>query len=151
MTLLQKIYNFFKKQKQEEMTTNHALDAIRSGINQATIPAVLTSYSQPHVLQQRMKEANLTHGDRVKADISPVRLESNFGKMVMYFCPAQTISVHKKLEAGDGGSIPCEAIIEGFQLPANIKSGLYDLKNVELFSNGTMQVIAGPNTVFEAI
>lgn len=112
---------------------------------------VITSYSQPHVLQQRMKEEKLTHGDRVKADISPVRLESIFSKMVMYFCPMNTINVHEKLEHGDGKSLPCEAIIEGLAVPATLRPGLYNLKNVELFSNGTLQVIATADTMFEAV
>jgi len=114
-------------------------------------PVVLTSYSQPHVLQQRMKEEKLTHGDRVTANISPVRLESNFGKMIMYFCPMQSIEITNRLAQGDGGSIPSEAIIDGFNVPSNFKPGLYELKNVELFSNGTMQVLATENTVFEAV
>jgi len=109
---------------------------------------VITSYSQPHVLQQRMKEERLTHGDRVTANVTPVRLESNFGKMVMYFCPMVSIDVTEKITAGDGGSLPCEAIIKGFEVPKNMRPGLYELKNVELYSNGTMQVIAKANTEF---
>lgn len=114
-------------------------------------PVVITSYSQPHVLQQRMKEEKLTHGERVTANISPVRLESNFGKMVMYFCPVQAIEVLNKMEPGDGGAIPCEAILDGITVPANIKPGLFKLKKAQLFSNGTMQVIATSETEFEAI
>lgn len=114
-------------------------------------PVVITSYSQPHVLQQRMKEEKLTHGDRVTANLSPVRLESNFGKMIMYFCPMQGIEVTNHIEKGDGLSIPPEAIIEGIVVPANFKPGLYILKNVELYSNGTMQVLATANTAFEAV
>lgn len=118
---------------------------------QQSTPVVITSYSQPHVLQQRMKEERLAHGDRVTADLNPVRLESNFGKMVMYFCPVQSINVHEKLEVGDGRNIPPEATIEGISVPDNMKPGLYNLKNVQLFSNGTMQVIATADTIFEAV
>jgi hypothetical protein len=114
----------------------------------ATTPVVITSYSQSHVLQHRMKEEKLTHGQRVIANISPVRLESNFGKMVMYFCPLQSIAVTKTITAGDGGSIPSEAILENVKVPQGFKPGLYEMKNVELFSNGHMQVIAGKKTEF---
>lgn len=116
-------------------------------------PIVLTSYSQPHVLQQRMKEAKLTHGETVKGDIGPVRLESSFGKMVLYFCAAQGIEIKERVTNGDGGSIPPDAILKGFDelIPKSKKPGLYMLKEVTLFSNGTMQVIAGKDTVFEAI
>jgi hypothetical protein len=118
---------------------------------QKLFPVVLTSYSQPHVLQQRMKEAKLTHGQTIKGDIFPVRLEVNFGKMVMYFCPAQDIIINERVTDGDGGAIPGEAILKGFEnvVPGNTTPGLYTLKNVNLFSNGTMQVIAGDDTVFE--
>lgn len=113
-----------------------------------TTPVVLTAYSQPHVLQQRMKEEKLTHGETVTANLSPVRLEANFGKMVMYFCPVQTINVLEKVTPGDGGALPAEAILENIVVPGNFKPGLYDLKNVKLFSNGTMQVIATADTEF---
>lgn len=110
---------------------------------------ILTYYSQPHVLQQRMKEEKLTHGDRVIADISPVRLEQNAaGKMVMYFCPMQNIVIKERIENGDGAAIPAEAIINGFAVSENLPSGLYTLKNVELFSNGTMQVNVMGNSEF---
>lgn len=112
-------------------------------------PVVITSYSQPHVLQQRMKEEKLSHGDRVITNISPVRLESNFGKMVIYFCPMQTIDVCEKMEVGDGGSLPAEATIYDVNVPADMKPGLYTMKNVQLFSNGTLQVIATADTKFE--
>lgn len=115
---------------------------------QKSTPVVITSYSQPHVLQQRMKEEKLTHGQTVTANLSPVRLESNFGKMVMYFCPMQNIEVINEITPGDGGSIPHEAIIVDFNIPAGTKPGLYTLENATLFSNGTMQVIANKDTVF---
>lgn len=112
-------------------------------------PVVITSYSQPHVLQQRMHENKLKHGDRVTATLSPVRIESNFGKFVMYFCPMVDMDVTDKLEAGDGASLPAEATIYDFSVPADFKPGLYTLKNAEIFSNGTLQVIAKEDTIFE--
>jgi hypothetical protein len=134
---MQTIYNFFINKKTRKMQDKQQV--------------VLTSYSQHHVLQQRMREERLTHGERVTANIAPIRLESNFGKMVMYFCPLQCIEVTERISAGDGGSIPAEAILEGFEIPKNLHPGLYELKNVELYSNGKMQVIANENTVFAAI
>lgn len=119
--------------------------------SEKSTPVVITSYSQPHVLQQRMSEEKLTHGERVTANISPVRLESSIGKMVMYFCPLQSIDITRRIEAGDGGRLPAEAMIDGLKVPADIKPGLYELKNVELYSNGTMQVNATADTCFEAI
>ena len=112
-------------------------------------PIVISSYSQPHVLQQKMKEEKLTHGETVVANISPVRLETDQGKMVMYFCPMKSIEVLKTISNGDGGSLPAQALIEGLAVPENLKPGLYKLKNVVLSSNGTMQVKATADTIWE--
>ena len=116
-----------------------------------SIPVFITQYSQPHVLQQRMKEAHLTHGQTVRGDISPVRLEASFGKMVLYFCPAHGITVNEQITPGDGGPIPPEAILEGVVVPGTFTPGYYHLKNAKFFSNGTMQLIADENTIFEEI
>lgn len=116
-----------------------------------TTPVVITSYSQPHVLQQRMKEEMLTHGETVTANISPVRLENAYGKMVMYFCPMQTIEVLKQTTPGDGGNIPIQAIVDGLAVPDNQKPGLYTLKNVQISSNGSIQVTATSKTEWEVV
>jgi len=112
----------------------------------------LTSYSQPHVLRQRMKEEQMTHGETVTAHISPVRLERNFhGEAVLYFCPLQKIEVLSSITAGDGGTLPADATLEGFSIPKEYKPGLYKLCNVQITSNGTMQVKATGNTTWEKI
>lgn len=110
---------------------------------------VLTHYSQPHVLQHRMNEANLKHGDTVIANISPVRIESCFGKAVMYFCPIQNIEVVNKIEEGDGLPLPDQATLKNIEIPSSLKPGLYNIINATLFSNGTLQIIANENTEFE--
>ena len=112
-------------------------------------PVVITSYSQPNVLQQRMKEEKLTHGETVTANLSPVRLENAYGKMVMYFCPMKNIEVLETVANGDGESLPAEAKVEGLNIPNNFKAGFYNLKNVTLTSNGTMQVRATDKTFWE--
>jgi len=114
-------------------------------------PVALSHYSQPHVLQQRMKEANLSHGETVTANLSPVRLERNFGHTIMYFCPMNNIEVIDRITPGDGGSIPPDAKVIDLNIPADLKPGLYELQNVKLFSNGTMQVIATEETQFKVL
>jgi len=108
-----------------------------------------TSSAQPHVLQEKMQEKKLSHGETVTATISPVRLESAWGKMALYFCPMQTIDVAETITPGDGGDIPSDVIVEGLTVPGEHKSGLYTMKNVKLSSNGTIQVIATAETIFE--
>jgi hypothetical protein len=120
-------------------------------------PVLVTSYSQPHVLQHYMKEKDLSHGDRVIADIGPVRLESHpfHGsaniKPVIYFCPIQSIDIKTRLNDGDGGTLPVEATLNGIRMGEGMAPGLYMLRNVELYSNGTLQVNATAKTEFESI
>jgi hypothetical protein len=114
-------------------------------------PVVITSYSQPHVLQQRMKEEKLTHGETVTANISPVRLENAYGKMVLYFCPMKSIEVLQTHICGDGGNLPAEAKVEGLSVPDGHEPGYYTLKNVIVSSNGTMQVRATDETIWERV
>jgi len=114
-------------------------------------PVVITSYSQPHVLQQKMKEEQMTHGETVTANLSPVRLENAQGKMILYFCPMKTIEVLHTVNSGDGGALPAEAKVEGLTVPDGYEPGHYTLKNVTLTSNGTMQVKATEETVWERV
>lgn len=108
-----------------------------------------TAYSQPHVLQQRMQEEKLTHGETVMASISPVRLDREPEGMVLYFCPMKTIEVQQTMTSGDGGAIPGQVLVEGLKVPADYKPGYYTLKNVVLSSNGTIQVKATADTIWE--
>jgi len=112
-------------------------------------PVTISYYSQQDVLQQRMREEKLTHGQTVTANLSPVRLEFSFGKVTMYFCPMRTIQVLENINDGDGGRIPPDAIVEELNIPKNYKSGLYNLENVILTSNGTMQIKATDKTTWE--
>ena len=120
-------------------------------MEQTTQEVLVNPYSQPHVLQQRMREEKLTHGEIVRADLSPVRLEHHpeSGKTYMYFCPMHLIDVVEKVSPGDGGSLPAEATLKGIVIDKVLTPGLYTLKNVTLFSNGTLQVIANEDTKFE--
>ena len=114
-------------------------------------PVVITAHSQPHVLHQRMREEKMTHGKTVTANLSPVRLENAYGRMVLYFCPMKTIEVLHTINEGDGGSLPAEAKIEGLTVPTGLEGGYYTLKNVTLSSNGTMQVRATEETAWELV
>ena len=112
-------------------------------------PVTITSFSQPHVLQTRMKEEKLSHGGTVKANLSPVRLEMNLGSVIMYFCPMKSLQVLEIVAEGDGGNIPVQAKIEGLSVPVGYKPGLYELENIELTSNGTIQVKATEKTTWK--
>jgi hypothetical protein len=120
-----------------------------------TVPAVISCYSQAHVLRYRMEEQNMTHGQNVIANLYGVRLESYPDGKFMYFCPTQEITILEKIEDGDGGRIPEELTIHGpkgegtpFEIPVHVTSGLYEVRNVRLYSNGTIQVHATSDTEF---
>jgi hypothetical protein len=114
--------------------------------SQSSSPVTITSFSQPHVLQTRMKEEKLSHGGTVRASMSPVRLDMHHDGVVMYFCPMKDLQVLEVLAEGDGASIPAQAKIEGLSVPADFKSGLYELEHIELTSNGTILVKATEKT-----
>jgi hypothetical protein len=114
-------------------------------------PVGITAYSQSNVLQQRMRDEKMTHGQTVRANLSPVRLEMSYGGMIMYFCPMRSIEVLETLNRGDGGSLPDEAKVGDLRIPDRFRPGLYTLKNVTLSSNGTMQVNATSKTTWEAV
>jgi hypothetical protein len=114
-------------------------------------PVTITSFSQPHVLQTKMKEEKLSHGGTVKANLSPVRLDMDHGAVVLYFCPMKTLEVLEVMSDGDGAAIPMQAKIEGLSIPSEYKSGFYQLRNVELTSNGTIQVKPTNKTTWEFI
>jgi hypothetical protein len=61
----------------------------------------------------------------------------------------KTIEVLKTVTAGDGGSLPGQAHVEGLTVPDDLKPGFYNLKNVTLTSNGKMQVKATNQTIWE--
>jgi hypothetical protein len=98
-----------------------------------------------------MREEKMTHGQTVKANLSPVRLEMSYGRMIMYFCPMKSIEVLKTVSDGDGGSLPPEARVADLSIPNCFRPGLYTLKNVTLTSNGTMQVTATKETAWEPV
>lgn len=123
----------------------------RSAEKERTAPVTVTSYSQPHVLQQKMKEEKLTHGETITANISPVRLENAQGRMILYFCPMKTIEILQTVTPGDGGAIPGQAVVEGLAVPENANGGFYALKNVKISSNGSIQVIATEETTWEMV
>ena len=111
----------------------------------------VTAYSQPHVLHNRMKEEKMSHGGSVKANLSPIRLDMDKGNVVMYFCPMKELKILEVISEGDGDNIPASVKVEGLNIPSDFKAGFYELENVELTSNGTIQVKATERTTWKFI
>ncbi|HEU5291922.1 MAG TPA: hypothetical protein VFU05_14830 [Cyclobacteriaceae bacterium] len=124
---------------------------IKSAQPQREFPreVIITAASQPNVLQRRMQEKKLTHGETIMASMSPVRLEVGDEKMALFFCPMNSLEIIETIAPGDGTELPGTVVVSGLQVPADFKPGMYSLKNVKLSSNGTMQVIATEKTTWE--
>ena len=109
--------------------------------------ARVTSYSQSERLRERMGQAEVRHGQEIRADLPGIRVEA-MGRSwfsdrpsrngVVFFCTMGPITVRETTTPGDGGPLPSNAIVEGLNVPAE---GIYDLKDVLVQSNGDLRVI----------
>ena len=109
--------------------------------------ARVTSYSQSERLRERMTQAEVRHGQEIRADLPGIRVDAmgrNWltGKPsrngVVFFCTMGPITVRETTTPGDGGPLPSNVILEGLEIPAE---GTYDLKDVLVQSNGDLRVI----------
>ena len=109
--------------------------------------ARVTSYSQSHRLRERMAQAQVEHGQEIRADLPGIRVgatgrnwftgrPSRSGEV--FFCTMGPITVRETTTPGDGGPLPSNVILEGLEIPAE---GTYDLKDVLVQSNGDLRVI----------
>jgi hypothetical protein len=109
--------------------------------------ARVTSYSQSHRLRERMAQAEVGHGQEIRADLPGIRVgatgrnwftgrPSRNGEV--FFCTMGPITIRETTTPGDGGPLPSNVILEGLVVPAE---GTYDLKHVLVQSNGDLRVI----------
>jgi hypothetical protein len=109
--------------------------------------ARVTAYSQSHRLRERMAEADVRHGQEVRADVRGVRVEGvspgwlrrrEGPKGDVFFCTMGAVQVRRVSIEGDGGPLPEATVLEGLQVPVE---GTYDLINVLVRSNGDLRLI----------
>jgi hypothetical protein len=109
--------------------------------------ARVTSYSQSERLRERMAQAEVRHGQEIRADLPGIRVEAMgrtwfSGKPsrhgVVFFCTMGPITIRETTTPGDGAPLPSNVILEGLEIPAE---GIYDLKDVLVQSNGDLRVI----------
>ncbi|HKG33556.1 MAG TPA: hypothetical protein VKB22_07480 [Gemmatimonadales bacterium] len=109
--------------------------------------ARVTSYSQSERLRERMVQAEVRHGQEIRADLPGIRVEAMgrnwfIGKPsrhgVVFFCTMGPITIRETTTPGDGGPLPSNVILEGLEIPAE---GIYNLKDVLVQSNGDLRVI----------
>ena len=109
--------------------------------------ARVTAYSQSHRLRERMAEADVRHGQEVRADVRGVRVQlaspgwigrRDIVKGDVFFCTMGPVEVRRVSIEGDGGPLPEDTILEGLRVPVE---GPYDLINVLIRSNGDLRLI----------
>ena len=116
----------------------------------------VTAQSQSHRLRERMAEAQVRHGQEIRADLRGVRVEVTpaawYGgrekvRADVFFCTMGPVHVRRVAIEGDGGSLPERAVVEGLQVA---HEGTYDLLNVLVRSNGDLRLIMDDASRVEA-
>jgi hypothetical protein len=107
--------------------------------------ARVTAQSQSYRLRERMQEANISHGQEIRADLPNVRVLALAGgaEAQTLFCNMGPIRVKEILNRGDQGPLPTEVTLEGLQVPA---SGVYDILNALVGSNGNLRLVVDDQT-----
>ena len=102
--------------------------------------ARVTAQSQSFRLVERMQEANVRHGQEVRADLVNVRVLSfaESGQAQVRFCEMGPIRVREVLGAGDEIPLPSEVFVEGLDVHAG---GMFEILNARLSSNGAIRLV----------
>jgi hypothetical protein len=114
--------------------------------------ARVTAYSQADRLRERMEQAEVRHGQEIRADLPGIRvtaLSRNWftgrptGKAEVFFCTMGPIRVREVKAAGDGTPLPSNVIVQGLEVTGD---GTYDLIDALVQSNGDLRVIVDSAT-----
>ena len=114
--------------------------------------ARVTGYSQVERLRERVEQAEVRHGQEIRADLPGIRvlaLARNFftakdkRKGEVLFCTMGPIRVRKMTEPGDGLPLPTKVVVEGLDVPS---AGTYDLLDALVQSNGDLRLIVDDAT-----
>ena len=102
--------------------------------------AGVTLQSQSFRLRERMQEANISHGQEIRADLSNIRVVAlaGGGEGQALFCTMGPIRVRATLNRGDGGPLPTDVTLEGLRVTG---PGTYDILNAMVSSNGNLRLV----------
>ena len=102
--------------------------------------ARVTSQSQSFRLVERMEEANLQHGQEIRADLPSVRVLAlaGGGEGQVLFCNMGPVRVREILSRGDDHPLPTNVTVEGLHVS---NSGTYDVLNALVSSNGDIRLL----------
>lgn len=114
--------------------------------------AHVTGSSQAERLRERMEQAEVRHGQEIRADLPGIRVigmvrnwftPRDKQKGEILFCTMGRIRVRKVTILGDGRPLPTNVIVEGLVVPS---SGTYDLLDALVQSNGDLRLIVDDAT-----
>jgi hypothetical protein len=109
--------------------------------------ARVTASSQAYRLKDRMEQAEVRHGQEIRADLPGVQVRASpptwigareTERGVVFFCNMGPIRLRSVSIASDGMPLPNAARVQGLNVPAE---GTYDLINALVRSNGDLRVI----------
>src|SRR2546426_8086903 len=107
--------------------------------------AGVTLQSQSFRLRERMEEANISHGQEIRADLPNIRVLAlaASGESQALFCAMGPIRVREILNRGDDCPLPTDVTLEGLQV---FSSGTYDVLNALVSSNGNLRLVVDDKT-----
>ena len=109
--------------------------------------ARVTSYSQGYKLRERMAQAEVKHGQEIRADLPGIKVTAmgrnwftgrSNGKGEVFFCNMGPIRVREVTTPGDAAPLPNNVVVQGLEVPGD---GTYDLVDVLVQSNGDLRLI----------
>ena len=120
--------------------------------------AHVTPQSQSFRLRQRAEEAQIRHGQEVRADVPNVRVTASNNALAgwlrrkaapagavdeLFFCNVGPIRIKEVIAHGDDQPLPTEVMVDGFEVT---EPGYYDLLNVLIRSNGDIRLVVDEST-----
>ena len=109
--------------------------------------AHVTGYSQVERLRLRIEEANVRHGQEIRADLPGIRVVAMAGswftrrsrrKGEILFCHMGPVRVREVRTPGDGLPLPGRVVVEGLAVPGE---GAYDVLDTLVQSNGDLRLV----------
>jgi hypothetical protein len=104
------------------------------------------AHSQTYRLRERMKEAEIRHGQEVRVDLPGIRVTAALERWhtasdpntgAIFFCTMGPIRIREVLNQGDGDPLPTEVVLDNLVVPG---PGTYDIMNAIVHSNGSLLV-----------
>lgn len=109
----------------------------------------LAELPQPWVLQEHMQKVGIKHGQGVLVNLNNVKIAVENGMSKLYFCPLEKIQIVSAENGGDSNELPERVSLpKKLCAPDFLAAGYYDLTNMHVYANGTIQLTQTSATQF---